>query len=79
MPSNYRKDAYFSLCFIEFELGKAFEVQQKLPSTSLPKITTQSQNDRVIRLDFKNREFVINTDEVLLKPISNEIIKSKSK
>ena len=28
MPTNKRKDVYFSLCFIEIETEKAFEVQQ---------------------------------------------------
>ncbi|MFY0697550.1 MAG: hypothetical protein JXR11_06845 [Balneola sp.] len=42
MPSNKRNDVYFSLCFIETQTEKAFEVQKKLPSTSLPEITTQN-------------------------------------
>ena len=79
MPSNMRKDAYFSLCFIEIETEKAYEVQKKLPSTSLPEITTQYKNDNVVLVQFHNKEFVIDTTAVLVKQLPNEINISKSK
>lgn len=77
MPSKKRKDVYFSLCFIEIETEKAFEVQKKIPSTSLPKITTQYKNEKVVLVQFHSKEFVIDTTEALLKPLTFETIEGQ--
>lgn len=74
MPSKKRKDVYFSLCFIEVETEKVFEIQKKFPSTSLPEITTKYQNDDIVLVQFHNKEFVIDITIVLLKPLTYETI-----
>ncbi|MEQ9090170.1 MAG: hypothetical protein RIE52_03725 [Balneola sp.] len=63
MQTKWRKDVFFSLCFIKTDSEQIFEIKHKLPSTSFPEITTDLQNDDIIHVRFHEKNFVLNLNE----------------
>jgi len=77
MPTKWRKDVYFSLCFIQIESEQVYEVEQRLPSTSLPEITTDRSNNDIVLVQFPKKDFVIDINDCSLITLSNETIRNQ--